>query len=311
MNSHKFHIVFLVFMLFVFTFSPGLKAQSLQLSGNTPAAHAVLSKDTADSLPANKKNQRQKKRQERNEYFKSNGGRYFVSLSYVFAKLSTTINFNVPGSVVNIATNLESNLGFPVKSSFLSGSFIYRITPSSGVYFSYYGFNRSSTHATRNDVIWGTDTIPAGTQSKVFFRTQVISVGYILSLLKKPETFLGVYLNFYFMPIKLGYSSDLIKKSANYDFTAPLPNVGLVGSFQLNKWLLLNGNLGFFALYTKDLGGYIHDLNISLLFKITKLLNFNVNYQVFNVYVIIPNEKINTSVNYEFKGPAVGITLTF
>jgi hypothetical protein len=219
--------------------------------------------------------------------------------------------FNPPGSIVSITLGLEKNLGLQQQSAFFSGAFLYRFTPSSGIYLNYYGFNRSHLYITDQDYIWGSDTIPAGTKAEVYFKTQVISAGYILSILKDPESFLGMYFNLYVMPISLGVNSDLNIRNSNLSTIVPLPNIGLIAMFTLTKWLVLSGNIGFFSLYTKTFGGNINDLNISVMFKVTQWLNINLNYQKFFVHVLFPDQWINTSVNYDFQGPAVGITLKF
>lgn len=113
------------------------------------------------------------------------------------------------------------------------------------------------------------------------------------------------------MPLKLRVRSSAFQRSLGYNIVAPLPNIGLVAMFMLNKWLGIHGNMGFFSLYVDALGGYINYFKVALLFKATRWLNFNLNYQKFDVHVVFPTEYIDTSVDYTFQGPAVGITLTF
>jgi hypothetical protein len=175
----------------------------------------------------------------------------------------------------------------------------------------YYGFNRKNDHFTKQDIIWEGDTIPAGTRSQVYFRTQVFSAGYLLSILKNQDSFLGSYINFYIMPLDLGLRTQITNKDYNLSVIVPLPKIGIVAMFKLTNWLSVYGNAGFFSLYTKSLGGYIQDLNISFPIKITRWLGISANYQYMFVHAIFPDQKIDTYVDYKFQGPAVGVTLNF
>ena len=207
--------------------------------------------------------------------------------------------------------SLENNLKLPANTSFFSGSVIYRFTPTSGLYLNYYGLNRNNESYTEHDIYWKGDTIPAGTKSVTYFKTHVFSTGYILSILKEPDSFLGTYLNLYLMPLSLGVKTDITHKDYNENAFVPLPNIGVLANFKLTKWLSVSGNVGFFSLYTKSLGGYIQDLNIYFPIRVTRWLNFSINYQSFIVHTVFPEEEIDTYVDYNFHGPAVGVTLKF
>ncbi len=258
-----------------------------------------------------KKDKRKEKKEIRRTELKNSHSRAIFMATYVFTELETKVNFKIPGGVLTASVGLEDNLDLPRNSSFLTGSFIYRFTPSSGLYVNYYGFNRTKTHVTDRDYYWGGDTIPAGSATSIFFKTQVISAGYLLSILKEPKSFLGAYFNVYVMPLKMGLKSDINKLNVAYEVIAPLPNFGILAMFSLTKWLTIYGNIGFFSLYVDALGGSINDFNIALLFKATKWLNFNVSIQNFYVHVVFPDQAIDTSVDYNYVGPAIGIALTF
>ena len=264
----------------------------------------VIKKKTAKQL-------RKEKKAKRMDDLRSSHNRLFIHGAYIFASLDSKVTFSPPGSMINVTVDLESNLGLPSNSSFFSGSAIYRFTPSSGLYVNYYGFNRENDHYTKEDIIWEGDTIPAGTMSQVYFRTQVFSAGYLLSILKSQDSFLGTYINFYIMPLDIGVRTQITNRDYKLKVTVPLPNIGIVAMFKLTKWLTVYGNAGFFSLYTKSLGGYIQDLNISFPIRITHWLGISANYQYMFVHAIFPDQKIDTFVDYKFQGPAVGITLNF
>jgi hypothetical protein len=252
----------------------------------------------------------QSKKLKRDE-FRKNTQRYFFEFAAVNAGLDTKVEFDILDELLTAKVGLEDNLGLPGKSAFLTAVFIHRITPASGIYVNYYGINRTEDHETEQDIIFHSDTIPAGTKSKVFFNTQVVSMGYLLSLKRDPNAFLGAYFNLYLMWLQTGASSDLGSIDTKVNFAAPLPNFGLVAMFRLNSWLHLEGNVGFFSLKMDDFDGTLFDFNMSLNFKPLHWLGLSVSYQEFDIRVGFPFESIYTTVDYNFRGPAVGLNFTF
>ncbi len=153
----------------------------------------------------------------------------------------------------------------------------------------------SESSQTDKDYIFKNDTIPAGTDVKAHFNTQVISAGYLFSVLRDPNAFLGFYFNIYFMFLETGVKSDLGSINSNVKLAAPLPNLGILASFRLTKWFNLNGGVGFFSLNTSDFGGSLYNFDISLMTKPLPWLGISLSYQEFDVSVTFPSDDINTS----------------
>jgi hypothetical protein len=245
------------------------------------------------------------------EEFRKNTQRYFFKFAAVNARLDTKVEFDILDELLTAKVGLEDNLGLPGKRTFFTAEFIHRITPASGIYVNYYGINRTEHYETERDIIFLSDTIPAGTKSKIFFNTQVVSMGYLLSLKQDPNAFLGAYFNLYLLWLQTGVSSDIGSIDTKVNFAAPLPNFGLVAMFRLNSWMHLEGNVGFFSLKMDDFDGTLFNFNMSLNFKPTNWLGLSVSYQEFDIRVGFPFESIYTTVDYNFRGPALGVNFTF
>ena len=122
---------------------------------------------------------------------------------------------------------------------------------------------------------------------------------------------MGTYFSIYYLALETGIQSDISNINEQIKYSAPLPNFGLVALFNLKKWLSLDANLGFFSLRTKDLEGTLYDFSGKLVFKPAKWFGINLSYQVFDIRVIFPFENVNTTVDYNFRGPAVGVNFDF
>ncbi len=293
-SAHTFFA--LIIMLFVWN---GLQAENGSFSVPQKANDTI-----------NDKSKKELREQEKHN-LKHSHKRTFIKAGFVYAKLRTTGSFALPDNILGATLSLEDNLGLPEKSFFFTGSFMFRFTPRSGLYAEYYGLNRSVSHTTDQELIFMKDTIPVGTGGNAFFNTQVLSVGYLLSVLKDPDAFLGVYFNLYGMMIETGFSADHTELNPNFKFIAPLPSFGIVALFKLNKWLQIHGDVGFFNLQLSTFGGSMYSFDVALDFKPAKWIGITISYQEFDVNIFMPSDEINTTVDYNFRGPAIGLSFLF
>lgn len=243
--------------------------------------------------------------------FKKAENRYFIRLGYVFAHLDTDISFELPDTYLIAKVGLEDDFSLPENKSFFTASYIHRITPASGIYVNYYGIKRRENRQTQREIIFHRDTIPAGLNNTAYFNTQVISTGYLFSIKQDPGAFLAAYFNIYFMRLDTGVKSEIGDIDSQVGLVAPLPNIGLIGMFKLNRWLYLNGNVGFFSIKTNDLSGALYSFSIELMSRPVKWFAVDLSYQEFDIQVGFPYKNINTTVNYNFSGPAVGLSFSF
>lgn len=234
-----------------------------------------------------------------------------LSGDFVNASLETTISFESKNSLLTAKIGLEQNLGLVKSRIFFAGNVLWRITPRSGVFGSYYRIHRRKTYTVDRDIPYLDKWIPQGTQIDVYFNTNVTSIGYMLTILQDKKSFLGGYLNVYLMSLKTGVSSQGITINENLSYLAPLPNFGLLAMFEVTPWLGLRAKFGMFYLRLDDFSGKIKDVNLSVKFKITKWLGVNLGYKVFDVSVLFYTRDIKTIFEYNFRGPALGVSLKF
>jgi len=259
-----------------------------------------------------RKAERKKEKADGIRMLKENHARFLIKYDLIFANLKTRVTVNGPQGILNLSLSLEDNLGLPSRSSFSSLAFVYRMTKRSGLYLNYYGINRSEDIVSQDDLYFLGDTIPAGSGINTYFNTQIVSVGYMLSALINPDAYLGFYANLYVISLKTGFSSKSGGKGESLILTMPLPNFGFVGSFRLTKHVMFYGSMGVFSLNTEDYGGVINNYNISLEFIPTRWFAINLSYKEFNIRVYDNIDKeIDAIVEYNFSGPAVGLTFKF
>lgn len=304
MNGQPYLLFSVVLIFISCTFSI---AEEGEMSSGILLADSV--QNLVDSL--SKKQTKKIVRKEWRHQARQNNQKYFIQTYLMYASLKSDVTFSKPGGIISATIGLEEQLKLPDHKNIITCTFLGRITPNSGVFAQYYGLNRNQTNTFDQDLIFFEDTIPAGTTSQIYFNTQMFSFGYLLSLLKKQEVFLGVYFNIIVMYLNLGVQSDIGNIDAPDEPLLPFPNFGLVAHFKLKNWLFLNGSVGFFGFRVKAMDESFYDFTIGLEFKPKTWFGISIGYQEFDVKALFPEENINVEVDYNFRGPAIGLNFSF
>ena len=290
-----------ILLLLIITF--GFTLPGLAYVNQFEADTAIIA-DTVNKAELSNKQLRKQARKNLKQHF-------FINIGVTFAKLHSTVRFEGPEGLFSTQLGLERHLGLASQKNIYFTTFIYRATPRSGLVASYYGLNRNNAYQLKNDIIFKGDTLKKGSLVDAYFNTQVFSIGYLLSILKSEESFLGVYFNAYLIDLTTGINSEVLNFDKSVGVFAPLPNFGMLAIFSLKKWLTLSGGMGIFFLNTNGLNGTFVDMNFHLAFKPAKWLSLNIGYQVFNVTAGFPVDNFRAIIDYNFSGPSAGIAFRF
>lgn len=247
-------------------------------------------------------------RKERRKEFKKS---VLISGSFLRADLETSITFKGAQDILSLTIGLENNLGLEKLKLFFTGSVLWRITPRSGVYASFYNIHRRKSYHLDLDLPFLNETFPNGTDIETYFNTDVTSLGYMFTLVDDEHAFLGAFINIYLMSLRTGIISDGESLNENLKYLAPLPDIGLMATFSITKWLTLKGKIAVFALKIEDYSGKINDFSMGAVFRITPCLGGHISYEVFNISVVDQHEYFRALIEYDYRGPAFGITLKF
>jgi len=263
-----------------------------------PASNALLAQE--NDLASIEDNQ---------EYKKNFEPSLIISGGFVNASLETAISFQGPGGFLTAKIGLEDNLGLTKSKGFFSGELLWRWTYRSGLYFNMYSIYRRKTFSVNEEFPFLNDVVPAGTSYDLHFNTNVYSIGYMYTVVSDAKSFLGAYANIYLMNISTGIRTSGERVDGKVKFLAPLPNFGLMLNFQVLKWMKLQGRFGMFYLKIDDFTGKMNDVSISSNFSINHWLGVNLGYKIFDVSVLIFQENVKTKLEYNFRGPSLGLTI--
>ncbi len=154
--------------------------------------------------------------------------RFRIGLYGTYAFINSSARFEGPNSILSVNIDLEEHLGLTSQKMIYYGTFIYHITPRSGINAMYYSLNRDKDHVLDRDIIFLDDTIPKGQTASAYMNTSIVSFGYIYGIIANENSFLGAFINLYLADVKVGVNSEAfeIKKSSQY--YAATPNFGII-----------------------------------------------------------------------------------
>lgn len=274
------------------------------IAQNDNSTDTVNTSLTHKEKKAERKANRQFERKALTQHFRISG-------VWTYADINSTVRFEGPYGLLSTQVDFERHLGLEDRKSIFSGSLLYRITPRSGLFASYYRLYRSNSYQLDYDVIFEQDTLNAGEIVGGYFNTDVFSIGYMLSILKNEDSFLGAYFNVYLLNVKAGITSEVFDFHKSTGILAPLPNFGLLAIFQLKKWLAISGGVGMFFLNTQGQNGSFNDIHALVVFSPAKWVGISVGYYMFDVKVSWPVEDFRAHAAYNYSGPSVGLSFKF
>ena len=105
--------------------------------------------------------------------------------------------------------------------------------------------------------------------------------------------------------------SNLKNFESKAGLLAPFPNFGLVAEFKLTNTLYLYGALGFFSFHTDTFGGGINSYDLALTYRPLRWFGLSLSYKQFDINMFFKENAINTTIEYNFRGPSVGMTFVF
>jgi len=130
----KLKIKILLSVLFIFSYSFPLIAQQDTLLNNHLSSH-----------PQEKKGKEKKEREKIDQPVQ-------IAYAGIFASVETSIRFESKNYILSAKIDLEKNLGLQSSMYLASGYFLYRITPRSGIFASYYGLKRENYIETAKEI---------------------------------------------------------------------------------------------------------------------------------------------------------------
>jgi len=251
------------------------------------------------------------------------GDRWRIGAGYFAPDLDTAIVVTDTGGNIGTGISFEQNLGLDDSEGTGLLNIDWRFFKRHAVSYRYFALDRSATTSGSTVTIAiGDEVFDIDLPIQSFFDITAHEVSYSYSLLfdQRKELFVGVGLSL--QDLSLGIQGTESSPNpgeiinSTLDSTAPLPtlNVGFDYAFS-DKWLF-QSRLGWLAVELdlgadEDLSGQIINANAGILWKAFENVGFFAQYQLFDVDVDFVDRGVLFAIDYDYKGPVLGVSVSF
>lgn len=244
---------------------------------------------------------------------------YWVKLSAYFAKIDTQVRVDadaVPGSGTTI--DLEDDLGFDddeILPALYAGA---RLGGGFSVVGEYFSLSRDTTHTLSRNITVEDVTYPVNARVTAGFDTNVYRFVVGWAFVRQPNLEVGAAIGVHATDIGLSIEgegsvggSGVTVQQRREDFLAPLPTVGLFGSFEPIEGVTLGGRIDYLSLSVGDYDGRLVNAQASVAYRFTRHLGIGAMYRYVDYRVDVTKTNVSGRFAYSFSGPSLFLEAGF
>ena len=174
----------------------------------------------------------------------------------------------------------------------------------------YFALDRSGSRTINRTINWGGDVYPVGITVSSEFDSDIYRVSGGYSFIKNPQAEFGVALGLHITDFTASLAGANIAKRTG-DALAPLPTIGLYGSYAFTPRWLLSGRVDFFSFNYNDYDGSLVNLTAAVDYRFTRNFGVGVGYRYVDYDLEVTKSSFSGGVKYEFSGPVVYLVGSF
>ncbi len=244
--------------------------------------------------------------------------RYWLDVQAFWPDINTTVAVSNKSGSVGTKIDLESDLKLKDRKSLPAVYAGARIGDRWSIIGEYYALNRSGSASAGRDLTFDDVTFPAGVTVASAFDTDVYRVAVGYSFVRSDKADVGVAVGLHVTQFKVVLEGDGHVGSASVqtetrkrDALAPLPTLGLYGSYQLTPKLTAGARVDYLSLKVSDYDGRLVNAQASLNYRLFRNIGVGVMYRYVDYDLNIEKDRWNGEMAYKFKGPAVFLQAAF
>jgi hypothetical protein len=250
------------------------------------------------------------------------GDRFRVGVGYFSPKLDTAVVVTDDAGTTGTGISFERNLGLDDNKATALIEAQWRFFKRHKISLNYFDLQRSASKNASVTIGVGGEFFDIDLPIQSFFDITAYEISYSYSILFDEKKELHVGAGISLQNLELGIQGTESSPNpgetiiSTLNSTAPLPtfNVGFDYAFGDN-WIF-ESSLGWLAVElefdsSEKLGGSIINAKTGIRWKAFEHTAFYARYQVFDVDVSHDTEVAKFSVNYDYNGPVIGVSVNF
>ncbi len=223
----------------------------------------------------------------------------------LLATVNTTLR--VDSSTLGTGTEIDLEDDFDVDDRLFAGRIDaeWRIAKRHALDFSVYDLQRKGTRVIDRDIQIGNVVFPVNTEVTNEFENLIVKLAYRYSIIHRTRWHAGASLGLHTMAWKTEWKTTAgAGQQEDFDFTAPLPVVGLFGSYALTPKLYLNAASEFFGLEYEEFDGFLNNTRLSLEHRTFEHVGFGIGLDYFLIDATLDSESgsLDAEAEYDYVG---------
>lgn len=179
--------------------------------------------------------------------------------------------------------------------------------------------SRTDSREFDREIEWEDEVFPAGAKIKGEVDFAVYQVAYEYLFLRRETWELGASAGIHYTTFETKLSATLETpggtgsdtRTADADLNAPLPVIGLHGTWGLGHNLWLDATAQFFSLSIDEYSGNLQDYRIGLVWQPKSWVGVGVGYNRFAVDVDVDTSGFKGALDWEYDGPIIYYSVMF
>ncbi len=211
--------------------------------------------------------------------------------------------------------NFENDLGYSGSSPTFLGDFQWRASARSRFDLGVINLDRSTSYTLQKTINFGDQTYDINSAINSSFNTTIYRFSYGYALFSDKNYELGLQLGFHIIKgdVSLAYNGQTISRTASthFNFTAPLPDLGIWGGYAFGPRWALTGEFGYLALTIDNIYGRILTGELTVNYALFQQLRLQAGYSGFNFKVSTNDNSRSGDLSWGYNGPQFALVFTF
>jgi hypothetical protein len=248
--------------------------------------------------------------------------KWSIGLGYFIPDLNTQIVVTDEDGNIGTGINFEQNLGLDDSKGTALLFVNWHFAKRHSIEYRYFQLDRSGAGSSTVSIGIGDEIFDISLPIQSFFDITAHEIAYAFSALLDERKHLYLGLGISVQDLELGIqgtaSSPVPGEIINSTLakTAPLPTLNIGFDYAFNdKWLFVS-RLGWLAVEVdfgegEDLSGEIFNTNVGVQWNAFENVGFYLHYQAFSLDVDYLDQGSLFAIDYDYKGPVLGVDIRF
>lgn len=234
----------------------------------------------------------------------------WIEASGFFPSIETQVTVsgpNTPGTEIDLEGDLGLDDGQALPAVYAGWKFgdRWQLTGE------FYGLDRDATRTITRDIVFDGQTYTLGTSIHSALKSDVFRVTLGYAFIQEDTVEIGAAIGLHTTDFEVSLEGPSAIVQRRRDFIAPLPTVGLYGTYEPMDKVVLNGRVDFLSLDFDDFSGGITNAQASIAYRFTPNFSAGASYRYVSYDFKVNKSEYNADVDYEFSGPSLFARLGF